>query len=273
MAEVVVRGARFHFQRFGVRSQPVVFLHGLVMDNLSSFFFTLAPPVARFADVILYDLRGHGKSERTDTGYALSDMTDDLLALLHELGVESPVLLVGHSFGGLLAQAFAVAHPHHVAGLVLLDPLSPDVGWGERMARTLGLEGEERDRQIAVSFRNWLGRHSARKRTRLARTAEALVRGTSLLSDIRASDHVVDAELATIRCPALLLYGERSDARPRGERLASTLPSCELRIFPGCTHSVLWEATHEACRQVAEWLRNQVSDANGSDGGERAGVR
>ena len=55
------------------------------------------------------------------------------------------------------------------------------------MTSTLGLTGEARDQKIAASFQSWLGRHSARKRTRLAAAAEALVEGTSLVADLAAS--------------------------------------------------------------------------------------
>src|SRR5947207_7958536 len=107
MAEVAARGLTFHVQRLGSADAraTVVFLHGLVMDNLSSFYFTLANPVAQVASVILYDLRGHGRSERPPDGYGLGEMVADLDALLDALGVARPVILVGNSFGGLLALA------------------------------------------------------------------------------------------------------------------------------------------------------------------------
>ena len=47
MAEVEVRGLDFHFLRLGGGEPTVVFLHGLVMDNLSSWYFTVANPMAR----------------------------------------------------------------------------------------------------------------------------------------------------------------------------------------------------------------------------------
>src|SRR5437764_271578 len=102
MADVVARGVRFHVQRLGRGDRggaTVVFLHGLVMDNLSSFYFTLANPVAQVADVMLYDLRGHGRSERPAAGYTLSDMVLDLEALLETAGIKGPIAIVGNSFG------------------------------------------------------------------------------------------------------------------------------------------------------------------------------
>src|SRR5262249_16239824 len=144
--DVMVRGVRLHVQRLGTPSArpPVVFLHGLVMDNLSSWYFTVALPAARHGEVILYDLRGHGKSERPTTGYRLEDHIADLAELLDVLAVPEATL-VGNSFGGLLALAFAAQHPDRVAGIVLCDGHLGDDAFAEQMTATLRLEGEARD--------------------------------------------------------------------------------------------------------------------------------
>lgn len=256
MADVTARGLRFHVQRLGSPESPttVVFLHGLVMDNLSSFYFTLASPLAASCDVLLYDLRGHGMSERPPTGYALRDMVLDLAALLEVLEVFHPVTLVGNSFGGLLALSFAAAFPERARGVVLIDGHVGQTGWADRMAATLALEGEERDRQIAVSFQSWLGRHSEKKSNRLARNASSLVYFTSLVADMRGSGALTDAELRRVQAPVLALYGETSDLRAEAERVARVLPSCELRVVPGCSHSVLWEATARVRDDVVTWI-------------------
>jgi pimeloyl-ACP methyl ester carboxylesterase len=256
MAEVTARGVRFHVQRLGAASAgrpAVVFLHGLVMDNLSSFYFPLANAVAQIAEVVLYDLRGHGRSERPPSGYGLEDMTLDLAALLDALG-GGEVVLVGNSFGGLLGLAFAAAHPERSRGVVLIDGHLGEQGWTEKMAATLELEGEERDRRIAASFEHWLGRHSEKKSTRLARSAAALVYETSLVRDLRASPALGEADLAKVRCPVLALYGESSDLREQAERIARALPAAELRVFPGCSHSILWEATAEVREAVIAFV-------------------
>ena len=64
----------------------VALVHGLLTDSLASYYFTLAPGlVAAGWDVVLYDLRGHGRSSRPAQGYELDDFVDDLEAvLLHE---------------------------------------------------------------------------------------------------------------------------------------------------------------------------------------------
>ena len=257
MADVVARGVRFHVQLLGDGRSPrrVVFLHGLVMDNLSSWYFTVANAVAAFADVLLYDLRGHGRSERPQNGYALADMVEDLDALLDATSGPARVHLVGNSFGGLLALAFARANPSRVASLALVDAHLGDQGFGERMATTLSLEGEARDLRIAESFKDWLGRHSARKRTKLADGARSLVSETTLLTDVRATPPLAPHDFASIDVPVLALYGERSELRPSGEACLGTLSHCTLTIVPGCTHSVLWEATDRVRDELVSFLR------------------
>jgi pimeloyl-ACP methyl ester carboxylesterase len=249
VADIVANGVRHHVQRLGKGDHSVVFLHGLVMDNLSSFYFTLANPIAEHADVILYDLRGHGMSERPPTGYAVRDFVADLYALLDQLGV-ARASLVGNSFGGLLALAFASQHPDRVDKLALIDGHTGTDGWAAQMTATLGLQGEARDAKIAESFQSWLGRHSERKRNRLAQSAKALVEGTSLVADLRESPPLS----LSIAAPTLLLYGEKSDVRANGEALAQQLPHCTLELLPGCSHSVLWEATADVRDRVTRFV-------------------
>lgn len=247
MADVVANGVRHHVQRLGKGERTVAFLHGLVMDNLSSFYFTLANPVAESAEVILYDLRGHGMSERPATGYRVEDLVEDLAQILPA----HPVALVGNSFGGLIALAFAARYPDRVSRIALIDAHTGVAGWADQMTATLALKGEARDSKIAASFQSWLGRHSERKRTRLAKHAEELVERTSLVADLRGSPGV---DVSTIHCPVLALYGETSDIRVHGEALAKELPNCELVVLPGCTHSVLWEATQEVRARILAFV-------------------
>lgn len=254
MSEVQAAGVRFHVQRIGSGPEVVVFLHGLIMDNLSSFYYTLAPPVSRFAEVVLYDIRGHGRTERPTSGYGLQNLAEDHTSLLNQLRIERRVWLVGHSFGGLLAASLAVTNPRQVAGLVLLDPISPIDGWQQRMATTLELRGEERDRRIAASFTNWLGRQSQRKSSRLARNAEALVSGTTLVEDLRNSRGFSREEITRISCPSCIVVGEGSDVRTETDILAALIPGATKHVVPGCTHSLLWEQGAEVQRLITTWL-------------------
>ncbi len=255
MAEVAVNGIKLHVQRLGEGPPRALFLHGLVMDNLSSYYFSLANAVAREAEAILFDLRGHGLSERPASGYGLADFRADVLALLDALALDGPVHLVGNSFGGLLALDVAAAAPARIASIVLLDAHLGRPGWGDAMAETLSLRGEARERAIAEGFRHWLGRNSARKTNRLVQTATALVEQTTLLDDLRRSPSVSDVALRGLRCPVLALYGEQSDLRAQAQTLPALLPQVRLTFRPQCTHSILWEQTEWVKERLLAWLR------------------
>jgi len=260
MADVTVRGSRLHYQRLGKSgaSPRVVFIHGLVMDNLASWYFSVANAVAAFADVLLYDLRGHGLSERTASGYGVVDLSLDLEALLDATLGREPVVLVGNSFGALLAVTFARRFPARVAGLVLVDGHLGDDGFAARMTATLSLRGEDADRQIAESFKHWLGRHSERKRTRLAEHARALVVDTSLLHDLRATPRLTTREFAEISAPTVALYGEQSDLVAQSRPLVEAMPHATFEVLPGCTHSILWEATTTVRDRIATFCRERA---------------
>jgi pimeloyl-ACP methyl ester carboxylesterase len=254
MADLETDRLRLHVQHLGQGGNVVVFVHGLVMDNLSSWYFTVANKVAQHNRVLLYDLRGHGRSERPAEGYSTSSMVADLAALLDAAGIDEPVWIVGNSFGGTIGLMFALAWPERTAGLVLVDAHLNDDGFADRMTATLGLQGAQRDHMIAESFKHWLGRHSERKRTRLADNAKALVYETSLMDDLRRSPPVDVHELARLQLPILALYGETSDILQNGKQLAERLPNCELKIFPGCSHSILWEETALLRDTISHWL-------------------
>ena len=254
MAEVTANGVRFHVSRLGGGEQTVVMLHGLVMDNLSSYYYTLANPFARECDVILYDLRGHGRSERPPTGYTVEDSVADLDALLTELGIDHPVHLVGNSYGGVVALEMAVAHPERVAGIALIEAHFAVEGWGHHMAGSLALAafGLAED-----EVEQWLEEQGGRKLNKLARNAESLIYDTTMLNDLEAVQPLRREALAAIACPVLAFYGEHSDLLDRARDLDELVPDCDLRILPGCTHSVLMEATPELKATLLPWILGQ----------------
>lgn len=286
MATLTANGIRINTMRLSAadrRGPPVVMLHGIVIDNLSSFFYTLAHPVAAHNDVLLYDFRGHGRSERPSRGYHLADHVADLDGLLEAAGIDEPVALLGNSFGGGVALSYAIAHPERVVGLALVEAHVPMPGHAAAMATMLrrvgtlarqGLALEPRlrverrvppgglpalselglsDEQIA--FVMWWIEHSPpRKVLTMAKTADGLVNGTSMVDDILSEPAIPDEVLRAVDCPVLLVYGEQSDIVDRAQWLADRLPRAELRILSGWGHSVLMEGIDALCPEVVPWL-------------------
>src|SRR4029453_879343 len=113
----------------------------MLVDNLSSLYLTLAPVLVRDMDVILYDQRGHGRSESPPSGYTIEGAVADLRALLRAPGRDAPVPLLGNSFGALLAIETALAEPDRVRSLALIEAHFAVAGWGDHMAHDLELAG------------------------------------------------------------------------------------------------------------------------------------
>lgn len=104
----------------GAADDPaVVFVHGVTRSHRNWDPF-VAPVVAARRRVVRVDLRGHGDSARVPGGYDLDGYVADVVAVLRDIG--APVLLVGHSLGGVTAAAVAQQQPELVARLVLEDP-------------------------------------------------------------------------------------------------------------------------------------------------------
>ena len=182
MPTVTANGLAMHVQELGA-GPPVVMAHGLVIGSLASWYFTAAPELAREHRVRMYDLRGHGRSARPPTGYDTTTLAGDLAALTEDLPAFD---LVGHSWGGLVALRFALAHPERVRRLAIVEgPLPPSSAL--ELASVLGpaVTPETLLAALPESLRAAVdtGRRQAE---RLVATVVALVRDTTLLADVRA---------------------------------------------------------------------------------------
>lgn len=106
----------------GPQPPPVLLLHG-VTDSGECWPGTVRHLV-RTRDVLTLDARGHGGSELPDEPFTLAALADDAARAVRDV-LGRPVVVVGHSMGGLTAQELALRHPDLVLGLVLEDP-----AWG-----------------------------------------------------------------------------------------------------------------------------------------------
>ncbi|MFC9294773.1 alpha/beta fold hydrolase [Streptomyces sp. NPDC057011] len=248
MAFVLADSLRVHVQRLPATAGPascdrpvVVFLHGLVVDNLSSFYCPLAVPVARAGhEVVLYDLRGHGRTERPAAGYDSRTAVRDLFALLAALDLgQRPVHLVGNSYGGTLALHAALARPDLVSGLTLLEP--PLGGaWVENMVDTLSAAALSlEDSPVPAELLTL----RLRKAAHLTAIADDLLNRTTLIDDIAGSRIFTPADYARLHCPVLIVCGEHSELVPGARELARHAAHGSLRILPGLGHDVLKESS------------------------------
>lgn len=124
---VAVAGRRVHVVEMGVEhAGPVVVLECGIGGATAASWGQVEPAVARFAHVIAYDRAGVGLSDPTPGSRDGIALTGELHELLDTLGVRRPIVLVGHSYGGLLARLYTARWPDRVAGLALLESSHPD---------------------------------------------------------------------------------------------------------------------------------------------------
>lgn len=101
--------------------QPVVVFEAGASNSLE-IWGNVLPQVASIAPVVAYDRAGLGRSEWDGTTPTPRHVTDRLRRMLRQLGVDPPFVLVGFSWGGMLARYFAGNYPNDVVGLVFVDP-------------------------------------------------------------------------------------------------------------------------------------------------------
>lgn len=258
MSFLVTNGIRTHYQRVPAKNPPrlpspqVVFIHGLGYDSLASFYLTLAPPVAATGiDVLTYDLRGHGRSDRPDEGYLVRDFTSDLRELLDGVGVAGPVHLVGNSFGGTIAFEFAARYPERVRSIVAIEAEPPTEEWAAKMARTLSgvVDGMAAERYLAWVEDTFGGHHA-----RLARAAAQIIRATTIVEDVPSGPFLAEAALAALDRPVLSIVGSEGFQSEDLRGLERLLPHCHTEIIDGQNHSVLVERHHEIRPMVLDWI-------------------
>jgi pimeloyl-ACP methyl ester carboxylesterase len=116
---VDVGGRDLYIECTGTGPVTLVMEAGLGMDTAT---WSNLVPLLGGARVCAYDRAGQGKSAPAETPRTADDLVNDLSRLLDAASIEPPLVLVGHSFGGLVARLFAARHPEDVAGVVLIDP-------------------------------------------------------------------------------------------------------------------------------------------------------
>lgn len=137
-------------------SLPIVFVHGMV--GHTGFWNAALAACADRRRAIAVDLRGHGNSGASrDAEYAVEDCADDVLAVFEALKLDG-VVLVGHSFGALVAIDAATRRPDVVRHLVLVDPpgdfttVTADVRDGQIAPFLAALDGDHWRSAVESTF-------------------------------------------------------------------------------------------------------------------------
>jgi pimeloyl-ACP methyl ester carboxylesterase len=248
-----VDGRKVHYQQTG-SGPDVVLIHGVTGDLSIWFLCRAMQALGESHRVTAYDLRGHGYSDAPPTGYTSADHAGDLIGLMDHLGI-GRALLVGHSFGGVIALHAAVLAPERVEALVLSDPYFPALRHLEDVSRWghwQNFRAEARRAGVELSDEHWydLGKFfdqilhlegerllQFRREVGLPALNRLLRLGGTTCGDDSKVEAGLTAELIEgVSVPALALYGEHSPFLSTAQYLVDHLPNCRSAIIPGAKH-------------------------------------
>jgi pimeloyl-ACP methyl ester carboxylesterase len=275
-------GGEVHVTVEGRGRSTVVLCDGLACDGFAWKY--LRPALVEHFRVVHWQYRGHGESPVPPPGVAPSipQFADDLAAVLEAARVRSAVL-VGHSMGVQLALEFHRLHPALTRGLVLVSgsaghPLDTfhDTTLLRRALPSLRRGTERFPRLAAALTRVGVRSGLAMEVAMSVEVNASLLRRSDLQPyfahiermDPRyflramqaAAEHGAEDHLTAVNVPTLVVAGDRDRFTPTwlSRRMALEIPSAELFLVRGGSHTALLERPEEVNRAVLDFLHRRV---------------
>ncbi len=284
MPRLEINGLRFHYQQHGA-GPDVVLIHAFT-SNMSVWMLTnIIGELSGDYRVTAYDLRGHGASQASPSGYTSSDMVADLFALRDALEL-GPAYLVGHSYGGVIAMQAAVEAPQWVKGVVLSDTyfpglrdLEPDMGqtevWTELRDTLREVGSDIGDRvdfgKLFREVKRWGPEQYAELKNRLGAPGTRWLRQVTQLADTTAGEEMFEESgftkdrICQVQAPVAALYDEHSPFTATRDFLLRNLADCRTDIVPGAKHLAPLQNAADFVRLVREHLDRMTLGANQRD--------
>lgn len=257
-------GVYFRHNGFSPGRPCLVFIHGI--SGCCGAWSPYEAYFGKICNLLFFDLRGHGRSFKKKEGdfYSLDFIADDIYEMALMFGIKR-MILVGHSFGALLALDFAVKYPEMVGGLVLLAPdyrinktirgcltrwflAAGDFFSSPLFAERYGIEVDYSRftynadwdlRRIYMDVRN----------TSIHVYRHCLVR--SLVFD-------PDSVLARIKIPALIIHGKKDSIFPVKDSvlMAKRMANSRLKILDNANHILVLNNCGQVSEEIAIFLKN-----------------
>jgi pimeloyl-ACP methyl ester carboxylesterase len=134
---------QLHYRRWSAASPdprlpPILLLHGLA--SVAHIWDLVAPLLAEHGYlVVALDQRGHGESDKPDSGYDFASIVEDDTIAMKALGLERPII-VGHSWGASVALQYAAVHSTNISALVMVDGATNQLSLRPNWSREQALE-------------------------------------------------------------------------------------------------------------------------------------
>lgn len=228
------------------------------------FWHKVVPALAEHFQVVTFDNRGAGGTDKPDGPYTTQMMAADTAGLLDGLGIRKAYVL-GHSLGGFIAQELALARPDLVEKLILASttyggpnviPITPEAL--EVLTKRDGdpVELVQRGIQVACAP-GFAERHPEIVQELLQYRLTNPVPPAQYQAQVMAgATHNAESRIGQIACPVLVLFGEHDKVVPPGnaELLARKLPNARVKILPNVGHVFPVEDPEATVQAILEFL-------------------
>lgn len=257
---VAINGFDCSFALEGDRNQPVVVLSHSLATSMEIWGYQLPLLQSRFR-VLLYDIRGHGRSAAPTGNYTLGGLAGDVAQLMDHLDIRRAAF-VGLSIGGMIGQVFALEYPEKISALVLCSTGSrieeqAKLNFEQRIQLTL-TEGMES--QVEATIRRWFSSNFIAAAPATVAWVSDLIRSTSVggfAGCCRAVQGLnVTDRLSQIQAKTLIIPGELDQGFPPSvsQVIQQQIAGSELRPLAGAAHLGNVEQAHAFNEILVEFL-------------------
>lgn len=241
------------------------------LTNNHTIWSDMVDELAMYFRVILMDNRGAGQSCQDQDAFTIDDMADDCKQLLDYLGVEL-TCVVGHSMGGMIAQAFSARYPEDILWLMIASSAAkpPEHATWQILNRISVKQQLDVDSVLNLSF-PWLYGNSFladKKKVEQEKQRAKNDPYPQTLQGYQAQAHAIaqfDArdQLDQIKKPTLVLAGEDDlliPAKVSKQQLADKLPKAKFDTLSNCGHMLAREKPAAFAKRITdfhflEWLK------------------
>jgi pimeloyl-ACP methyl ester carboxylesterase len=266
MPEVHANGINIHYEIHG-SGEPLVLIAGLGYDHW--MWHKMIPGLAEHFQVIAFDNRGLGETDKPEGPYTAQMLANDTAGLLEALDVSSAHVM-GHSMGGFVAQALVLSRPdvvdklvlsatnfggpHHIPvtqeALAVLTDMKADPL--ERLRRGIVVSTApgfaEEHPEIIEEWLEYRVEHPILPAPYNAQMAIGLA--------LTSEEACFEPRLKEVEVPTLILFGEHDKVVPPGnaELLAREIPDTMVHILPDAGHFFPFEVPDEAVSVIVRFL-------------------
>ena len=241
-----------YYEQHG-KGEPIIFSYGW-LDDYSVWNYQIEP-FAKNYQVIIYDHRGHGKSDKPKGNYSIGTLSNDLHSVIQSLNLDR-VNLVGFSMGGMAALIFTLKHPSKVSKLVLVGTTAK-MSWPMHFLQFL---------TYILPYRTILAIVSRAKcyRPSLQTVDNNMSRAMQVPKDIaykcmaEINKYDIRNRLSKIEVPTLIIIGEKDRPNFKGnQHLNREIKGSKLEIIANTGHTVMIEKPNEFNQLVQQFIAEE----------------